>query len=80
MQTNNERPISRVCMCAIPLNNNEILTFGEYQQRSHNESLFVEKNSNTLSNLSFPALLGCKIYQAVCISDNKVVAEVGSPS
>ena len=80
MQTNNEILISRFCLCAIPLDNNEILTFGDNLQGLFHESFLVDKNTTTLSKGSVPELQGYRIIQAVCISDNKVVAEVTSSS
>ena len=74
MQTNNEILISRFCLGAIPLNNNEILTFGQNLQGPFHESFLVDKNTTMLSKGSFPELQGNKIDQAVCISDNKVAS------
>ena len=74
MQINNEIMIARICFGAILLNNNEILTFGRNRQGSFQESFLVEANTTTLSRVHVATLQGYQILEAVCISDNTIVA------
>ena len=74
MQFKNETIIARVCFGAFPLNNNEIITFGRNRQGFCQESFLVETSITTLSRVPVDTFKGYPILEAVCISDNTVVA------
>ena len=66
--------MARVPRQAVHLNNNEILVTANGDGRIFSEIFSVKSNSMTFSKVSVAALEGFEIRDAVCISDNKIVA------
>ena len=75
MQTNQDLTIPRQSFSAVPLNNNEILVHGaDTNGNNFSEIVSVKKNTAAFTTMSVLALDDYQIDQAVCISNNKVVA------